>query len=106
MMKKTGKIITFLGLAIYFCALATVAEALTGEEIYQTKCSACHATGAAGAPKFGDAAAWAARIEKGSEALYASALKGVNAMPPKGMCMECSNDEIRAAVDYMTTNAK
>lgn len=101
-MKKTGKVTAFLGLAVYFCALPTLAQARTGEEVYQTKCSVCHATGAAGAPKFGDAAAWGTRIEKGSDALYASALKGVNAMPPKGMCMDCTNDEIKAAVDYMT----
>lgn len=105
-MKNICKIMTLLGLAGYFCALATMAEARTGEEIYQAKCSVCHATGAAGAPKFGDAAEWATRIEKGSDALYASALKGLNAMPPKGMCVECTNDEIKAAVDYMTAKVK
>lgn len=105
-MKNTCKIMTFLGLTVYFCALATVAEARTGEQVYQAKCSVCHATGAAGAPKFGDAAAWSARIEKGSDALYANALKGLNAMPPKGMCMDCTTDEIKAAVDYLTSKVK
>jgi len=56
----------------------------SGADVYKTQCSACHAIGAAGAPKFEDAAAWAPRIKTGLEALVASALKGKNAMPPQG----------------------
>jgi len=56
----------------------------TGSEVYAAQCAACHATGAAGAPKFGDAAAWAPRIKTGFEALWNSALKGKNAMGPQG----------------------
>lgn len=55
----------------------------SGEEVFKAQCSACHASGAAGAPKFGDAAAWAARIGTGFEALVQSALKGKGAMAPK-----------------------
>ena len=55
-----------------------------GEDVYKGQCSACHATGAAGAPKFGDAAAWGPRIKTGVDALVNSALKGKNAMPPQG----------------------
>ena len=57
--------------------------ARTGEEVFKAQCSACHATGAAGAPKFGDAGAWGARIGKGYEALLNSALKGKGNMGPQ-----------------------
>lgn len=76
-----------------------------GKEIYNTVCQACHATGAAGAPKFGDKAAWAPRIGKGLDDLVASATKGLNAMPPKGG-FTGSDEEFKAAVHYMTAAAK
>lgn len=61
-----------------------VATLKTGEQVYTAQCSACHATGAAGAPKLGDTAAWAPRIALGFETLLTSALKGKNAMGPQG----------------------
>ncbi|NML13856.1 c-type cytochrome [Azohydromonas caseinilytica] len=72
----------------------------TGEQVFQAQCAACHGTGAAGAPKFGDEGAWAARIKNGYEALLASALKGKNAMPPQGGGA-FSEVEIGRAVVYM-----
>jgi cytochrome c5 len=72
-----------------------------GQKIYQTSCQACHAAGIAGAPKLGDKAAWAPRIAKGNDALLSSVKNGLKAMPPKGTCMSCSEDELRAAVEYM-----
>lgn len=71
------------------------------EEIYQTYCMACHATGVSEAPILGNAEMWAPRIEKGIEALYQSSINGLNVMPPRGTCVDCSDDEMRAAVDYM-----
>lgn len=73
------------------------------EQIYNTYCMACHATGANNAPIRGDAEAWQPRIEKGVDVLYQSALNGFNngAMPPKGLCMNCSEDDIKATVDYI-----
>lgn len=56
----------------------------SGEEVFKGQCAACHATGAAGSPKFGDAAAWGPRIATGFEALVHSALKGKGAMAPQG----------------------
>ncbi len=79
--------------------------ARSGEDIYK-KCVACHATGAAGAPKLGDVAAWAPRIGKGMDVLYASAIKGFNGMPAKGLCFDCSDDELKATVDYMVEKSK
>lgn len=72
-----------------------------GSTVYNTKCMACHGTGAAGAPVKGDAGQWSARIAQGNETLYSHAIQGFNAMPAKGTCMDCSDDEIKAAVDYM-----
>ncbi len=78
----------------------------SGADVYNTKCTVCHATGAAGAPKLGDAAAWAPRAAIGVDALVASATKGKGAMPPKGLCMDCSAGELKAAVQHMLDNSK
>ncbi len=78
----------------------------SGEQVYSSKCMACHGTGAAGAPKLGDKAAWAPRIAKGMDSLLASATNGLNAMPPKGTCMTCSSDELQAAVEYMVSKSQ
>ena len=77
------------------------AAAVDGQQVYQAACQACHAAGVAGAPKLGDKEAWAPRIAKGEDALLASVNNGLNAMPPKGACMSCSEDDLRAAVEYM-----
>ena len=88
-------------------AVATSAEPRTGEQVYSTKCFTCHATGAASAPKLGDAAAWAARLaERSTEGMYNSAWAGFKAMPAKGLCMDCTEDEIKAAVDHMLAKSK
>jgi cytochrome c5 len=77
-----------------------------GKKVFDTICMACHATGAAGAPKFGDKAAWAPRIKLGNEALYASAIKGKAAMPPKGGAVNLADADVKAAVDYMVAGSK
>lgn len=74
--------------------------ARTGEEIFKGQCAACHASGALGAPKLGDAAAWGPRLASGFEALLNSALKGKNAMPPQGGG-DASDYEIARALVYM-----
>jgi cytochrome c5 len=78
----------------------------SGEEVYNQFCFACHAAGVSGAPKFGSLADWQPHIDKGMETLMSSTLNGFNAMPPKGTCMDCSEDELSAAVNYMIDNAK
>ena len=88
-------------------AAATEAAApMTAEQIYQTNCLACHQTGAAGAPKTGDAAAWAPRIAKGMDTLVSNAINGLNAMPPKGLCMACSDDDLRGVVEYIVEQSQ
>ena len=79
----------------------TQTSSADGQKIYQASCQACHVAGVAGAPKLGDKAAWAPRVAKGNEALFLSVKNGLNAMPPKGTCMTCSEDELRAAIEYM-----
>jgi len=78
----------------------------SGEEIYNGTCVSCHGTGAAGAPKMGDAAAWAPRIATGMDSMLANATKGLNAMPPKGLCMACSDAELQSAIEYMVSNSQ
>jgi len=87
-------------------AAAPAAQPTDGKSVFDTTCTACHSTGAAGAPKFGDKAAWAPRLAQGKNALYASALKGKGAMPPRGGNMTLSDDAVKMAVDYMAAAAK
>lgn len=75
-----------------------------GEDVFKAQCAACHATGAAGAPKLGDKGAWAARIKSGYDALLTSALKGKGAMAPQGGG-DHNDTEIGRAVVYMANAA-
>jgi cytochrome c5 len=87
---------------------AATGGAKTPEEVYQTYCFACHTTGANNAPVMGNAEHWEPRIAKGIDALYDSAINGFNngAMPPKGLCMDCSNEDITATVDHILANSQ
>ena len=73
---------------------------------YDKSCKVCHASGAAGAPTTGDAEAWAPRMAKGMDVLVQSASNGLNAMPPKGMCFDCSDADYTALIEYMAAPAK
>lgn len=76
------------------------------QELYTGVCAACHTSGALGAPKLGDVADWSARLEKGLDQVIANAINGINAMPAKGTCSSCSDDDIANAVKYMVDNSK
>jgi cytochrome c5 len=76
-----------------------------GEQVYQTVCKTCHETGLVGAPRLGDKAAWAPRIKAGVDALYTAALKGKNAMPPKGGNQNLTEAEVQRAVVYMANRS-
>ena len=82
-------------------------EPQSGEQVYKTVCAACHATGAAGAPKFGDASAWSARLGKGYDGLMTSVLKGKGAMPARGGASpaDVSDYELGRAVVYLANSA-
>jgi cytochrome c5 len=81
-----------------------------GEATYKTYCATCHKDGLAGAPKFGDAAAWKDRIAQGKEVLYKNALNGfqgkAGVMPPKGGFSNLSDDEVKAATDFMVAGSQ
>ncbi|MCB1689402.1 MAG: cytochrome c5 family protein [Halioglobus sp.] len=74
-------------------------------EQYQSSCFACHSTGAAGAPKTHDQAAWEPRMAKGMPALVESVKKGLNAMPPTGMCSTCTDEQYTALIEFMASPA-
>ncbi|MCJ7838019.1 MAG: c-type cytochrome, partial [Burkholderiales bacterium] len=78
-----------------------VADTAKGKLVYQATCAACHSSGLAGSPKLGDVAAWAPRTKAGTDALYANAIKGKGAMPPKGGNASLPDADLRAAVDFM-----
>ena len=73
---------------------------------YRSACMACHATGAAGAPKTGDKAAWKARIAAGMDTMVKNAINGKGAMPPKGGRPNLTDAQIKAVVKYMVDESK
>jgi cytochrome c5 len=91
-------------------ALAETKKATTiadiGQNRYEQTCKLCHETGLAGAPKFGSKEDWAPRIAVGMDKVIQIAIQGLKAMPPKGGCSTCSDDEIKKAVEYMVNHSK
>ena len=73
----------------------------TGEQIYDSACKTCHAIGLAGAPKFGDRISWGERANEDLDHLVETVTNGLGGMPPMGMCMDCSQEELTTAVQYM-----
>jgi cytochrome c5 len=83
-----------------------VAAMQMGKTVYEKTCASCHATGVAGAPKVGDKAVWAEHFAEGTEHLVQTAIKGKGAMPPKGGNPALSEEEVRAAVNYMIEQSR
>ena len=92
-------LIASAALAMGFAISAAQAEPPAKYNMY---CIACHGTGAAGAPKAGDHAAWEPRLAVGMDALVESAKKGKNAMPPMGLCNDCSDAELKEIIEFMS----
>ncbi|MCL1141061.1 c-type cytochrome [Shewanella pneumatophori] len=82
--------------------LSTNVLAQDGKAVYDKACQVCHSMGVAGAPKSHDAAAWEPRLGKGMDALVSSVKSGLNAMPPGGMCTDCSDEDYKNAIEYMS----
>ncbi|WP_407279365.1 c-type cytochrome [Aromatoleum evansii] len=76
----------------------------TGEQVYQGTCAGCHAAGALGAPKTGDAAAWAPRIAQGFDTLTKNAISGIRQMPPRGGGADLTDTEVQRAVAYLANS--
>jgi cytochrome c5 len=87
-------------------AEAEKAPAAIGAEVYQASCATCHAEGVAGAPKTGDKAFWEGKIAGGPEQLVQNAINGIGTMPAKGGNPNLSDDEVRAAVEYMIEQSR
>ncbi len=108
--KPVGEVYTAKDLEGIATAAAPAASSTTGprdgEAVFKGSCFACHETGAAGAPKRGDKAAWEPRIAQGFETLRKHAIDGFTGktgmMPPRGTCAACSDEEIENAIHYMT----
>nr|VFJ91062.1 MAG: Cytochrome C oxidase, cbb3-type, subunit III [Candidatus Kentron sp. LFY]VFJ92139.1 MAG: Cytochrome C oxidase, cbb3-type, subunit III [Candidatus Kentron sp. LFY]VFK22436.1 MAG: Cytochrome C oxidase, cbb3-type, subunit III [Candidatus Kentron sp. LFY] len=103
-MQKMIAVVIIVGLVAVAIYHVFVADD-QGQLIYKYHCSACHARGIDGAPELGDKDAWAPRIAKGIDVLYASALNGLDGMPPKGGSMDVSDADIESAVDYMVSES-
>ena len=88
--------------------LAQVSEGFDPESRYATACFACHSTGAAGAPRVapGNALEWAPRLEKGLDAVVENTVNGMGTMPPKGLCFDCTPEELRAIVEFMIASSQ
>ena len=98
-MKTVIIILLVYGAVLNWVIAATPERA--GAQIYREYCAACHSGGWQGAPIANDKQEWTTRLEKGRPALYVNAKQGLNAMPPMGTCVDCSEAELRAAVDEM-----
>jgi len=78
----------------------------SGDKIYHTYCIACHSSGAAGAPRLGSAREWQPRIAKGMDTLVKHSIEGLGAMPPKGFCSDCSDEELAHVTQYMVDKSQ
>jgi cytochrome c5 len=87
-------------------AAASAATGDPGAATYNRLCHACHATGAAGAPLFGNKDAWEPRIALGMDSLLQTVINGKGAMPPRGTCGDCSDDDLKAAIEYMISKVQ
>lgn len=87
-------------------AAATSSGPMSGQEVYDTFCFACHLVGVSGAPKLGDAGDWEPRLAQGMDTLWDHTKNGINLMPAGGSCVSCSDDELRDAMDYMVSSVE
>jgi cytochrome c5 len=91
-------------LAALVAATSFNANAFDVDTKYKQTCSICHSMGVAGAPKAFDKAAWEPRLATGMDALVASVNNGKGAMPPKGLCNDCTADQYKALITHMATS--
>jgi len=92
--------------AVFLIPASSMLHAADGKAIYDKTCKMCHNAGLAGAPKFGDKAAWNERLTKGMAALESSAINGIGIMPARGGNKKLSDDEVKAAVNYLVNSGK
>ena len=102
------KIVVTIGLGGFATStLAAESDEFNAAQVYQARCFACHGTGAAQAPLLGDVIEWEVRLEKGLDVVVQNTINGLNgSMPPRGLCAECSDDNLKTIVDYMIEMSK
>jgi len=106
MKKRTLLAATFALMAIASQSNAAEDTAFDAEERYQATCFACHGTGAAHSPEVGDQIEWEIRMEKGMDTLVQNTISGLNGiMPPRGLCADCSDEQLRAIVEFMVQSS-
>ncbi|MFT5235263.1 MAG: cytochrome c5 [Shewanella sp.] len=88
--------------AVAALTLSASVSAQEGKAVYDKACQVCHSMGIAGAPKAHDAAAWAPRLALGLDALVSTVKTGKGAMPPGGMCTDCTDEDYKNAIDFMS----
>lgn len=93
-------------LALVFASALPVLAATPGEKVYEKTCTVCHSEGLSGAPRLGDKSEWAHRIAAGKDALVESVRKGKGLMPPRGGNDRFSDEDLRAAVEYIIARAR
>ena len=98
---KTLKIHLVVGVLGLASMSSTNSLANDGGTVYNTYCAVCHKSGLNAAPKTGQKAFWIKRVAQGKETVYKHAIEGLRAMPPKGGIASLTDDEVKAAVDYM-----
>lgn len=98
------KLVAGAMLAAVACTVSAADQAIADR--YNKACVVCHASGVANAPKFGSAEDWKPRLAKGMDKLLISVKNGLAAMPPRGMCSDCSDADYKALITYMSTPKK
>ncbi len=104
--KPVGTVEAEGGLVAAAPTAAVELSATAGEDRYKSTCAVCHETGVGGAPKFRNEADWKPRMEAGIDGMLKIAIQGKGAMPPKGTCMQCSDQELKMAIEYMIPQKK
>ena len=100
-------LISLLGLVATSQLAAAESDEFDAAQTYQASCYACHGTGQAHAPIVGEVIEWEIRMEKGLETLVQNTINGLNGiMPARGLCVACSDEELRAIVEYMVEQSK
>ncbi|MGD9591383.1 MAG: cytochrome c5 family protein [Candidatus Berkiella sp.] len=99
--KPVGTVEAEGGLVASAPVASTELSATAGEDRYKSTCAVCHETGVGGAPKFRNAADWKERMQVGIDGMLAIAIQGKGAMPPKGTCNQCSDQELKMTIEYM-----
>lgn len=106
MTSKTLLTIACAFLATTSLSIAAQDDAFNAEQTYQATCFACHGTGAAHSPEVGDQIEWEIRMEKGMDTLVQNTIAGLNGiMPPRGLCASCSDEQLKAIVEFMVQSS-